>query len=267
MSGGVSAKKGFRFQDWCAVYVLLDYYQSNSTSLEFLNFERGVIDFEVWLNRLVENYQIKGGETSLSAAYLNSIFKHLSAVCGKDEKKRDFTLVLFFSSQPKHSLLYLIEHLGGNRGVKDYNRKTTRYISSALTGIDPGKITIRHRSFSEQEIRCLCFGLAKNILERHYSKTKELLPAVIDNFLARLREEIDAVSTIAISERRKISRKDLLDLIDKTISIIRHIQKTPTRTLNIKLKIDEHVKRRLLTSGEITIPPGKVGTLYGGEDE
>lgn len=266
MSGGVPAKKGFRFQDWCAVYVLLDHYQNNSNGLEFLNFERGIIDFEVWLSQLVENYQVKGGKTTLSASYLNSIFKrHLSTVC--DKKKREFTLVFFFSAQPKHSLLYLIEHLGGNRGVKNYDRKTTRYISNALLDVDPTKLAIRHQSFPEQKVRYLCFGLAKEILERHYSKNKELPPGVIDNFLSRLREEIDAVSTKEILETRRIDKKNLLDLIAKIISSVRHIQQTPAGKRYIRLKMDVNERRRLLASPEIAIPISTIEFFSGGESE
>jgi len=231
--GGAISKRWYRYQDWCAMYVLLNHYITNERSLNLLNLERGKIDFEAWLDQKIENYQIKGGDIHLTALDLNSIFRqHLLMV--KEYSPRNFMLFFVFSSEPKHSLRYLINILSGNIGVKKYYKKTRKYIDSALKGIGKNNILIEYRCISEKDVECLCYGIAKKILEQYYPRTKYLSSGIVDIFIIGLREEIDRMSSQPNSNDRKVLKQDLVNLISRINYLVDTPRGTKTKQLKIK---------------------------------
>ncbi|MCK4355127.1 hypothetical protein KAW43_02105 [Candidatus Parcubacteria bacterium] len=215
MSNGVSAQNAFRYQDWCAIYFLLNHYLENNSSLEYLICENDKLDFEIWLASDFEGYQVKT-QKDLSARELNSIFKFFLTYIRTIPK--NCFIYFIFQDEPVKSFSFLVVKLSGDRTIKSVSSIDEKYFSTALKDVDLSTIKLDYRIFSEKDIQRLVYGLAKEVLEKYYPKDQDLLPSLIDNFIFRLKDKIEELSSKTRIEERRIEKVALKNIIHKIIS-------------------------------------------------
>jgi len=109
----------------------------------------------------------------------------------------------------------------------------------------------------------LVFGLDKEILEKYYSEEQDLPPGIIDNFIARLKNKIEEISSNNIIENRKIDRR-LLDNTIKKIITSQGFSKQDkfgnSKRIRIEIPIDKSIEIKIgrvphLSKPSI-LPPG-----------
>lgn len=218
IDGGLFAKKGFRFQDWCAMYFTLSgYIQESPFIFEYIYCEQEKLDFEIWNSSEFNGYQIKTNASNISAKEANQIFDFYYKKATTSQKKyKKFRFV--FCENPKNSLLHLLLKLSGNSGVNKYSKTTQKYISKALTNINTKDLVIDHCCYKEEDIRAMVFSTAGNILKSRIKKNEDFTSEMIINFIARFREEIDKISVEVIKNDRVYKLADIETLISNFLS-------------------------------------------------
>ena len=250
MSNGVSAQSGFRYQDWCAIYFLLNNYLIDSQSLEYVICENDKLDFEISLRSQFEGYQVKGGKT-LSAQELNELFKfYLEYI---QDISKNCSLYLIFTREPIKSFRLLAIKLSGDRSIKIVSRIVNDYFSTALEEIDLTKLRVDYKILSKTEIPYLVFGLTKRILEMKYSKIQDLPPGMIDDFVYRLKDQIEKKSSQEKFEKRRIEKTSIENMINRIISS--QVFRKREKSGNVKfVSVNIPVERPLEISIKITPP-------------
>lgn len=229
---GASAKVGYRYQDWCAMYFLLNRYDKNQVLLEYIFCEQGLLDFEILSRSKFEGYQVKLA-SNVQATEVNKIFSYYSIKAnGSNKDKRFFRFI--FSKSPKHSLNYLLLKLSGNKGVKGYFKKTENYVNAAIKDIDVSNLHIRHSFYSRKRIKDLVIGIANRIIRNTISNKNNFYSNTVDNFIARLRDEIDKTSCQNKEEDRKFSKENLEELI---INVLENSRQK--KLVNNQIKIEQ----------------------------
>jgi len=121
MSNGVLAQNAFRYQDWCIIYFLLNYYLGNSQSFEYFICENEKFDFEIWSISKFEGYQVKS-KKRFSAKELNNLFKFFLRYIQSILK--NCFIYLIFQNEPTKSFQLLVFKLSGNKSIKSVNNTT-----------------------------------------------------------------------------------------------------------------------------------------------
>lgn len=220
IDGGAEGKEGYRYQDWCAMFVLLSHYEE-SKKFEHINLEMGKLDFEVFFKDEYHAYQIKLNN-KVTSTELNKIFlTYLSAV---DEKRRqsnikENSLNFIFSLELKNSLLCLMQFLSKNKGIKEYHKKTKLFIENSLKGIVKSQLRLFYKSYTYSHIQAQVNGLAKKILERFYPKDRYLPTGLIDSFVTGFKGEIENRSCHKKISERNLRKDEFEALIKKVVSL------------------------------------------------
>lgn len=190
--GGAIAKSRFRFQDICAIYFSLKEYVQQSTNLDYIYCEQDKLDFEIWSHDSFSGYQVKNIKNSIKATEVNSILEYYINKAEKSRKhNRNFYFI--FAQKPKNSLHYLLLKLSKNIGIKKYHKPAEKYIKTALDDLTINDINIDYHCYNIEEIEYLACDLSRRILK---NKLNSDFPSeVIQDFLSRLRDEIDIISS------------------------------------------------------------------------
>ncbi|MFC1733325.1 hypothetical protein ACFL6I_23750, partial [candidate division KSB1 bacterium] len=146
---GIVAKQGFRFQDYCVVYILLKSFRNDEMNLDHLFCENGKIDFEIWTKLEIRKYQVKSTVT-INAKYINQLLKDYIYNQLKGNDNIDRKLIMIFNKEPKGSLIYLLLHLCGNKSVCLYKKITEKYINDALENIELNMVNFSYKVYSDE---------------------------------------------------------------------------------------------------------------------
>jgi len=239
MSNGVLAQSAFRYQDWCAIYFLLERYLDNNNSFEYLICENDKLDFEIWLNSQFEGYQVKSKE-NFSAQGLNNLLK-FSLNYTKNIQK-DCFIYLIFQKEPIKSFRFLVLRLAGDKSIMRINGIIENYFSNALNNlIGLERIELDYKILSEKGVQYSVYGLAKKVLEKHYRDDEDLPTGMIDNFIVRLKDKIEEMSASSDIKDRRIETIILKNIINKVISS--HQDKLGnSKYIRIELPIDDPIE-------------------------
>lgn len=208
--GGPTAKSSFRYQDYCSIYFMLDSFLNSR--FEEIHCEQGKMDFEIFYGKSFLGYQVKSTATGLSASEINVILKKYSEkipLHNREENKFFFV----FGSSPKNSLNYLLAKLRKDKGVGEYDKRTKKYIECCLKELNLELFKIDHYFFEKDLIESIVFAFAVRILKKYISSDKDVPTETINDFLARLRDEIDKISSLKDGDKRRYSKDDLDSLI------------------------------------------------------
>jgi len=237
--GGAIAIDRFRYQDWCTIYFTLENFIQSPTILEHIYCEQDKLDFEVWTANDFYGYQVKNIQGSLTAYETNKIFKYYlekAATSGKNNKAFWF----IFSEKPRNSLYYLLLKLNGNRGVGRYHQRTEKYIQDSLHNLSIINFRINYYCYNIVNIRSMAYAISQRVLRQYLNETDDIPSEVISDFLARFRDEIDSIASLADSSKRIYSIKD----IDK-----------PIRTFLSRVKIielsDEGLSKKVVSGSPV----------------
>ncbi len=202
MDGGAVAKQKFRYQDMCAMYVVLKSYLDENSDFEHIYCEQDKLDFEIWGLNYFRGYQVKDIQGTLSARETNKILKYYEGKSVKSRKNNKY-FYFIFSQQPRHSLNHLLIKLKGNIGIQKYDKRTEKYIQTALSGLVTDKINVDYACHNVDEIEYLAYATSSRVLKKNQGNSDKDFPSdVIDSFLSRLRNEIDLISTCSVETDR-----------------------------------------------------------------
>jgi hypothetical protein len=216
-NGGAIAKQRFRYQDMCAMYFSLKNYLQESDAFEHVYCEQNKLDFEIWCTNYFKGYQVKDIKGSLGAKETNQILEYYlkkSVESGKSNKAFYFV----FSRKPKNSLYYLLLKLKGNVGVQKYNKRTEQYIETALTNLVTDGIIIDYHCYDRNEIEYLVYAISSKVLKSELNAATDFPSEVIRDFLSRLRDEIDSISSENEESNRVYESSRLQNLIKTFLS-------------------------------------------------
>lgn len=216
MSEGNTARSPIRYQDYCAMYFVLNHFKSNPL-FEKIYCEQGKNDFEIWnLNDFI-GFQVKTNPSNLTAKEVNNIFKYYnnkSIIATKTNKLFFF----IFTIQPVKCLGHLFTIIReGRNGVK-YGKRIQRFVNDALKDVPMGLFTINFHCFSEQDIERLVFSISTEILKERASGNGIINDEVVYNFIAKLRDGIDIISCKNNDNERVLLNVDIQNLITKFIN-------------------------------------------------
>lgn len=238
MNGGSTAKNAYRYQDWCAMYFALESFKDDS-SFENIYCEQGKLDFEIWSASSFVGFQVKSNPATLTAKETNNIFLFYSNRSLYSQKQnKSFRFI--FCKYPTKSLGHLFTTIRGeNRGVQ-YGRQIQRYINTALKNIPVADFSIDFHFFEEKDIRQKVFSLSTEILKDKVGEEHDIKVEVINNFIARLRDEIDKISCKVNNEERNFSFNQIELLINNFIRTFRaeQLEDGGSRTIIIELPKD-----------------------------
>lgn len=217
MDGGFFAKRGFRYQDYCAVYyALTGFLQESQFKFECIYCEQGKLDFEVWNTSEFNGFQVKTSPNGISAKEVNQIFdKYYKKSVSSKKKNKKFRFI--FCESPKNSLLHLLVKLAGNTGVK-YGKTTEKYIQTSLENINTEGLKIDHRCYTEEELKAMVISVAGDILKSRIKQNEDYTSFVVYNFIARFREEIDKICIEVLEKDRMYRLVDIETLITNFIA-------------------------------------------------
>lgn len=223
MNGGAIAKQRYRYQDMCAMYLALKYYLEEEDIFEHIYCEQDKLDFEIWGNNYFKGYQVKDIKGTLSAKETNQIIKYyLNKSLRSGKSNRCF--VFIFSKKPRHSLKHLLDKLVGNYGVQKYGKRTEKYINTALSGLVTDRIIVDYYWWEPDGIEYQVYAISSKALKNSLGNTTRDFPSdVIDNFLSRLRNEIDLISACSIESKRIYEKGNIDKLIKKFLGGVRFI--------------------------------------------
>jgi len=251
MNGAVLSKSGYRYQDLCAFYFFLNHFVENENDLDFLICENNKLDFEIWFCSQLKGYQAKSSN-NFTARDLNALLKFfLDRI--KSESRQAF-LCLVLGSEPEKSLQHLISKLRGDRGVKRYHKRTEDYIATVLDNIDLSKFEFQYFYIAKQQVYDLLHGLSGRVLQKFFNESEDLPPGLIENFIGRLKDAIDAVSTKTSITDRKITKKQLKILIKKVVSSSGYYKDTKSGSKFVTVKIPDDYKKLKIEVEKTAIP-------------
>jgi len=260
MNGGSSAKRGFRYQDWCIMYFLLSNYHSNQSAFEHLYCEQGKLDFEIFSSDGYEGYQVKSGK-HLAARDINRILSYYSDRSNTSKKGGRF-FYFVFSSRPINSLAYLISKISGSKGAAKYNKVTDKYINASIKDINLSGLIINYHCYSQHEIEDLVFSKALKILKDKMAKDDDVYAGIVDNFVALLRDLIDNISCRETADNRTLAKEQLEEEILKYLRTVKYSRTKgngSTNAIYVEVKTDQELEVNIKTRK--SIPPIKTMEL------
>lgn len=212
MNGGAIAKKGFRYQDLCAMYFALNSFKLDST-FEHIFCEQGKIDFEIWNADSFSGFQVKLNPKNLKAKDNNKIFLYyLSRAELSGKEKKNFWFI--FSKQPINSIDKLFSTIrNGQRGVK-YDKRTKKYIDTALDGVPMESFSISFRHLENEQVEQSVFAISADLLKQKLNTSEDIPTEVVRSFMSRLRDEVDKISCKSKEEERVYTAIEISKLIE-----------------------------------------------------
>lgn len=241
MSGGAIAKRGFRYQDLCAMYFALREFQKEP-SFQYLYCEQEKIDFEIWNTGSFTGFQVKTTASGLSAKEANTIFLYyLNKAVSSGKKEKGFWFV--FGDQPVKSLAHLLIVIrNGTRGTK-YNGHIKKYIDVALENIPIDAFSIDFHLFNEEQIQHLVFSTSAEVLKDRLGAIMDVPTEVVRDFIARFKNEIDMVSCKTKENERVYSTIEIGSFVDSflaRVKVERYEQKGRQR---IEIQLPEEISK------------------------
>ncbi|MBP9711547.1 MAG: DUF4297 domain-containing protein [Candidatus Pacebacteria bacterium] len=238
MSGGPSAKTGFRYQDLCSVYFALENL-GNNAEFEQVFCEQDKMDFEIWSKSSFAGYQVKSSLVGLTAKETNNILLYYFSKATQSSKK-DSSFKFIFTKNPSKSLAYLFLNIrGDDRGIK-YSTATKRFIEASLKGIDKNRIEIDYLAYDHRQIDGLVLLAATEILKKALGPGSDIHTEAVRSFIARLRDEIDKISCKGNSLERIYSVGNIKDLINDFLVSFRgsNLLKEGLHSTEVRLPLD-----------------------------
>jgi len=219
MNGGPTAKNAYRYQDLCAMYVALKEFK-NGPSFEHIYCEQGKNDFEIWKTDEFLGFQVKTNPANLTAKEVNKIFKYYNnkSISSTRSKKLFFFI---FAMHPVKSLDNLLKIVRDGYGGSVYGKRIQKFINTALQDIPIGVFIIRHLCYDERDIQRLVFSISTEILKEKTGGSRAISDEVAQNFVSRLRDEIDIISCKQNASERLFSNKEIDELIIRFINSYR----------------------------------------------
>lgn len=240
-NGGAIAKKRYRYQDMCAMYFSLKSYIQESNDFEHIYCEQDKLDFEIWCTDYFRGYQVKDIKGTLTAKESNQILEYYlkkSVESGKSNKAFYF----IFSNKPKNSLYYLLLKLKGNTGVRKYNKRTEKYIATALKNIEVDNIEIDYHCYDPKDIEYQVYAISSEVLKNELDINDDIPSKVISDFLSSFRDEIDIISSENDGLKRIYGKSKIENLIKTFLSRVKI------------LKLEDEGKTRTIIKGRPVRP-------------
>lgn len=208
MNGGTTARAAFRYQDWCALYVLLSAYDQDA--FQHIICENEKLDFECWRFQKYEGYQVKLNPQGLTAKDVNEVLNFFAHRFEDNLNKSE--CIFFFTTKPQASISQLFEQLESKTLQPKSRHKTVeKYIASALRNLDSLPFSVTYKVFGKKEIENLVWGHAKTILEALFNEEK-LDIFTCNTFLISLKDKIEKLSCLEDIEEKKIYKRDVLEV-------------------------------------------------------
>ena len=242
MSGGPTAKNGFRYQDWCAVYFTLESIETNAT-FEYLFCEQEKMDFELWGASNFTGYQIKTNPSRLSARETNDVLLYYLKKSASSQKASNLFRFVF-AQDLSGSLSHLFSNIRGNsRGIR-YAPSVRKFIDGALKGINLKLLEIDYHFYSETQIKRMVFSIAAETLKKELGTGADIPTSVVNSFVTRLRDEIDRISCIPSDADRIYTVEQVRNLIADFLLGVRIIGLRKEGQRSVKLKLEPQVASR-----------------------
>lgn len=209
MSGGVTSRIGYRYQDKCALYFLMHEYMAGA-DFEIFYSELGEIDFETQHSDRLCSYQAKTNG-KLTASDLNDLIKkHQSRITGFSKKSGK--LVFLSEASLQNSLQHMVLGSAGNKTVE-------RYRTTAFTDIDQKSLALESKIFSKSEISRLIYGITNEFLKN--IKGDDTYPSdVVDQFSRVLLDQIAEISCEAVENNRSLDKVKIEKIVARFIKNI-----------------------------------------------
>ena len=256
---GAAAKKGYRYQDLCAMYFALEGVRKDP-SFQYLYCEQEKHDFEIWGDTSFSGYQTKTNPSTLTANETREVFAFYlkrSTASGKTINKLRFV----FTEQPKNSLSHLFSFAkSGGRGVQ-YTGHVKKYIDRALAGIPIESLPVDFYHYEYEQIHRMVFSLCEEILRERVGASP-LPTEAVHTFVSKLRDKVDEIGCDPDGSKRRYALVEFSSLIDQFLAGAKFQRQDGRRVIEISLP--EELAERVIEA-KITVRPERKGSNDGGE--
>lgn len=208
MSGGTTARLGFRYQDFCILYVLLSEYSDDN--FQYIVCENDKHDFEVLRDDKNLAYQAKSG-SALTSNELNEVLKFFTDRF--QENLDNSELIFFFADRPSGALSHFFERFN-SRGLRPHKSHKTvvKYIMNALSDIDENyNLQVRCEVFNKRDIEDLVRGQASRLLQEMF-RVEAINSFTCETFISHLKNKVDDLSAKHTIDDRRISKADVISI-------------------------------------------------------
>lgn len=219
MSGGPSARAGFRYQDWCVIYIFLKTLNEEENGFLHVICENDKLDFETLFEGSFRGYQAKLNSRTVSAKDINSIFLFYLGYLNTVVREADQSELIFFFENKinKPAIDHLFNKLNfPSIPTKRQHKTFEKYVLSALMSVNIPTLKTRFLTFDRPSVEKLVWEESEKILKKLYKQ--DINNILLENLINALKVKVEALSSERDIKLRMLYKKDLIDICTRLIA-------------------------------------------------